>query len=92
MARDHLFRREDIPRNSREAGYKVVQASGPSKWYARPHTFFFVFLLRFNPTGAMELRIVKPSFKYTAGQWLFLQVPDVSPFQWHPVSVAVSLP
>lgn len=36
--------------------------------------------------GAMELRIIKPSFKYTPGQWLFLQVPEVSSHQWHPVS------
>ena len=35
----------------------------------------------------MELRITKPSFKYVAGQWLFLQIPDVSRFQWHPVRV-----
>ncbi|KAF8922650.1 NADPH oxidase [Mucidula mucida] len=26
-----------------------------------------------HPSGAMELRIIKPSFKYTAGQWLFIQ-------------------
>ena len=39
-----------------------------------------------HPSGAMELRIVKPSFKYTAGQWLFIMVPDVSGWQWHPVS------
>lgn len=38
-----------------------------------------------HPSGAMELRIVKPSFKYVAGQWLFIQVPDVSGWQWHPV-------
>lgn len=37
--------------------------------------------------GAMELRIVKPSFKYTAGQWLFIQVPEISRWQWHPVRV-----
>ncbi|KAG8929241.1 hypothetical protein FRC01_004643 [Tulasnella sp. 417] len=37
-----------------------------------------------HPSGAMELRINKPSFKYTAGQWLFIQVPEVSKFQWHP--------
>jgi hypothetical protein len=35
--------------------------------------------------GAMELRIIKPSFKYTAGQWIFLQIPEISRFQWHPV-------
>ena len=33
----------------------------------------------------MELRIIKPSFKYVAGQWLFIQVPDISSLQWHPV-------
>ena len=33
----------------------------------------------------MELRIVKPSFKYTAGQWLFIQIPELSRWQWHPV-------
>jgi hypothetical protein len=36
-------------------------------------------------SGAMELRIEKPSFKYTSGQWLFLQVPELSRWQWHPV-------
>jgi len=40
-----------------------------------------------HPSGAMELRIIKPSFKYTAGQWLFIQVPDVSGFQWHPFTI-----
>jgi NADPH oxidase 1 len=35
----------------------------------------------------MELRIVKPSFKYVAGQWLFLQVPELSKFQWHPFTI-----
>ena len=40
----------------------------------------------------MELRIVKPSFKYTAGQWLFVQVPDISRWQWHPVSIVGSQP
>ncbi|KAH6917490.1 NADPH oxidase isoform 1 [Coprinopsis sp. MPI-PUGE-AT-0042] len=40
-----------------------------------------------HPSGAMELRIVKPSFKYTAGQWLFLQVPEISSFQWHPFTI-----
>lgn len=40
-----------------------------------------------HPSGAMELRIIKPSFKYTAGQWLFVQVPDVSSLQWHPFTI-----
>ena len=40
-----------------------------------------------HPSGAMELRINKPSFKYTAGQWLFIQVPEISKFQWHPFTL-----
>lgn len=40
-----------------------------------------------HPSGAMEFRMIKPSLKYTAGQWLFIQVPDVSRFQWHPFTI-----
>jgi len=40
-----------------------------------------------HPSGAMELRIIKPSFKYTAGQWLFVQVPELSKLQWHPFTI-----
>ncbi|KAF8807327.1 NADPH oxidase isoform 1 [Phlegmacium glaucopus] len=40
-----------------------------------------------HPSGAMELRIIKPSFKYTAGQWLFIQIPELSLFQWHPFTI-----
>lgn len=38
-----------------------------------------------HPSGAMELRFVKPSMKYKAGQWLFVNCPEVSKYQWHPV-------
>ncbi|GAA5979740.1 hypothetical protein JCM11641_004072 [Rhodosporidiobolus odoratus] len=41
-----------------------------------------------HPSGTMELRFLKPSFKYKAGQWLFLNVPQVSPFQWHPFTIS----
>jgi NADPH oxidase len=44
-----------------------------------------------HPSGAMELRIVKPSFKYVAGQWLFIKVPAVSGWQWHPVSLRLDM-
>lgn len=37
----------------------------------------------------MELRIIKPSLKYTAGQWLYVQIPDISKYQWHPVSTII---
>lgn len=37
--------------------------------------------------AAMEIQFHKPSMKYKAGQWVFLQVPDVSSTQWHPFTV-----
>ncbi|KAL8292839.1 hypothetical protein RQP46_000533 [Phenoliferia psychrophenolica] len=41
-----------------------------------------------HPSGAMEIRFEKPSFKYKSGQWLFLCVPEVSKFQWHPFTIS----
>lgn len=36
---------------------------------------------------AIEIQFTKPSFKYNAGQWLFLNVPSVSKHQWHPFTI-----
>lgn len=35
----------------------------------------------------VEIQFNKPSFKYKAGQWLFLQVPSISGYQWHPFTI-----
>ena len=40
-----------------------------------------------HPYDAMEIQFRKPSMRYKAGQWLFLQVPDVSGYQWHPFTI-----
>jgi NADPH oxidase 1 len=40
-----------------------------------------------HPYDAMEIQFSKPSMKYKAGQWLFLQVPAVSSQQWHPFTI-----
>ncbi|KAI5785914.1 ferric reductase NAD binding domain-containing protein [Geopyxis carbonaria] len=40
-----------------------------------------------HPYNAMELQFSKPSMKYKSGQWLFLQVPAVSKYQWHPFTI-----
>ncbi|KAI3324810.1 cytochrome b-245 heavy chain subunit beta [Xylariaceae sp. AK1471] len=40
-----------------------------------------------HPYDVVEIQFEKPSFKYKAGQWLFLQVPEVSGFQWHPFTI-----
>jgi len=42
-----------------------------------------------HPSGAMEVRFKKDSMKYKAGQWLFLNCPEVSRYQWHPVSLII---
>ncbi|KAL3472146.1 FAD-binding domain-containing protein [Aspergillus californicus] len=40
-----------------------------------------------HPYDAMEVQFRKPSFKYKPGQWLFIQVPEVSNTQWHPFTI-----
>jgi NADPH oxidase len=35
----------------------------------------------------MEIQFKKPSMKYKAGQWLFINVPSVSREQWHPFTI-----
>ncbi|KAH9817630.1 ferric reductase NAD binding domain-containing protein [Melampsora americana] len=41
-----------------------------------------------HSSGAIEIRLRKPGLKYVSGQWLFLQVPDISSFQWHPFTIS----
>ncbi|KAK4455340.1 FAD-binding domain-containing protein [Podospora aff. communis PSN243] len=40
-----------------------------------------------HPYDVVEIQFSKPSFKYKAGQWLFLQVPSISKYQWHPFTI-----
>lgn len=40
-----------------------------------------------SPADAMEIQFRKPSMRYKAGQWLFLNVPSVSRTQWHPFTI-----
>ncbi|KAF9993116.1 hypothetical protein BGZ80_004059 [Entomortierella chlamydospora] len=43
-----------------------------------------------HPAGVIELQIQKPSFKYKPGQYLFLNVPDISNYEWHPFTITSS--
>ena len=40
-----------------------------------------------HPYDAVELQFSKPSMKYKAGQWLFINIPSVSRQQWHPFTI-----
>ena len=40
-----------------------------------------------HPYDAVEIQFRKPSMRYKAGQWLFLNVPAVSHNQWHPFTI-----
>lgn len=40
-----------------------------------------------HPYEAIELQFIKPSMKYKAGQWLFINIPAVSRGQWHPFTI-----
>ncbi|KAH0555697.1 hypothetical protein GP486_006358 [Trichoglossum hirsutum] len=40
-----------------------------------------------HPYDAVEIQFRKPSMKYKPGQWLFLNVPSISRWQWHPFTI-----
>ncbi|KAI9749592.1 MAG: hypothetical protein M4579_006814 [Chaenotheca gracillima] len=40
-----------------------------------------------HPYNAMEIQFRKPSMRYKAGQWLYINVPTVSRGQWHPFTI-----
>ncbi|KAJ3090669.1 hypothetical protein HK102_003004 [Quaeritorhiza haematococci] len=42
----------------------------------------------FHPGNTLELQFEKPSFKYKPGQYLFINIPEVSPLQWHPFTIS----
>ncbi|XP_074315681.1 respiratory burst oxidase homolog protein F-like [Silene latifolia] len=43
------------------------------------------------PGNVLTLQMSKPSrFRYKSGQYMFVQCPDVSPFEWHPFSITSS--
>ena len=42
----------------------------------------------FHPGNTVEIRFEKPSFKYKPGQYLYLNIADISRFQWHPFTVS----
>ncbi|KAI1421827.1 cytochrome b-245 heavy chain subunit beta [Xylaria sp. FL1777] len=57
--------------------YREVRAKRPTK---------ITRVVR-HPYDVVEIQFEKPSFKYKAGQWLFLQVPSLSSYQWHPFTI-----
>jgi NADPH oxidase len=42
----------------------------------------------FHAGDTVELQIKKPSFVYKPGQYLLINVPEVSRFQWHPFTIS----
>jgi len=40
-----------------------------------------------HPADTIEIQFKKPSFNYIPGQYLFMNVPEVSPYQWHPFTI-----
>lgn len=41
-----------------------------------------------HPNNTIEIRFDKPDFLYQPGQYLFLNVPEISIFQWHPLTIS----
>eukprot|EP01134_Creolimax_fragrantissima_P008136 CFRG8136T1 len=43
-----------------------------------------------HPSNVVEIQMLKKGFKATAGQYIFLQVPTLSSFEWHPFTLTSS--
>jgi len=43
-----------------------------------------------HPAKTIEIQFKKPSFKYRPGMYLFMNVPEVSYWQWHPFTITSS--
>ncbi|KAJ3207164.1 hypothetical protein HK099_000338, partial [Clydaea vesicula] len=41
----------------------------------------------FHPGNTMEIQFDKPSFQYKPGMYLFINIPEVSVYQWHPFTI-----
>ncbi|EPZ31007.1 phosphoribosyl pyrophosphokinase [Rozella allomycis CSF55] len=52
---------------------------------ARRSTFVTKIIL--HPSQVMEIQMRKVAFKSFAGQYVFLNCPDISKFQWHPFTL-----
>ncbi|KNC81337.1 hypothetical protein SARC_06335 [Sphaeroforma arctica JP610] len=43
-----------------------------------------------HPSNVVEIQMLKKGFKATAGQYIFIQVPTLSSFEWHPFTLTSS--
>ncbi|KAJ5597317.1 hypothetical protein N7537_007401 [Penicillium hordei] len=69
------------------AHHRIRQQAYETFWEVRSRRVTVITKVIRHPYAAMEIQFHKPSMKYKAGQWVFLQVPDVSSTQWHPFTV-----
>jgi NADPH oxidase len=42
----------------------------------------------FHPGNTLEIRFQKPQLRYQSGQYIYICVPELSRFQWHPFTIS----
>ncbi|XP_028415296.1 cytochrome b-245 heavy chain-like isoform X2 [Dendronephthya gigantea] len=75
------------------------------KWIVLPLSLYFIErCIRFvrsmqnvaitkvvkHPSNVIEIKMKKPGFNYSAGQYVFLQCPKISRLEWHPFTLTSS--
>ncbi|OLL24771.1 Superoxide-generating NADPH oxidase heavy chain subunit A [Neolecta irregularis DAH-3] len=60
-----------------ERVYREIRASRPTR----------ITKVLLHPQAVIEIQFTKPSLTYISGQWIFLNCPAVSRFQWHPFTI-----
>eukprot|EP01101_Sappina_pedata_P005913 TRINITY_DN2819_c0_g1_i1.p1 TRINITY_DN2819_c0_g1~~TRINITY_DN2819_c0_g1_i1.p1 ORF type:complete len:604 (+),score=186.99 TRINITY_DN2819_c0_g1_i1:236-1813(+) len=46
-----------------------------------------VLRVKTHPSDVIEIHIKKNKFKYSAGQYVYLNCPSISPYEWHPFTI-----
>jgi NADPH oxidase len=54
-------------------------------WRSREKTFVSEVIL--HPGNVIEMRFEKLTMNYNPGQYLYLNIPEISKFQWHPYTI-----
>jgi len=46
-----------------------------------------VLRVRTHPSNVIEIHMKKSKFKFSAGQYIYLSCPSISPYEWHPFTI-----
>lgn len=78
--------REGISRGPSKAEHRDYESDQASKGSVK-QGLDSLYIETLTIPDVIEIQFSKSHFKYNPGQWLFLQMPSISKYQWHPFTI-----